>query len=223
MSCRHFFILLVFLLTACGSNSPTGTSQNVTIQYSPAAAGVISNVLACAGNNQVSAVLQPTDFLDYQMVDMVIRVGEPQNLSFPAYQIGTENILVVANPDNPISSLSSDQARSVFMGRIQNWSEVDGSDAPIQVWVFPASEDIQLLFGETILQGSPVTPTARVATSLADMVYAISSDVNAVGIMPDNWQGGDVDSMLDAGNFPILAITPTQPGALLSTILTCMQ
>lgn len=223
MSFKRVFILSIFLLSACGSKSPTGISQNISIQYTPATAGVISDLLACASSSEVSAVIQPTDFLNYQSVDMVIRVGEPPNLANPAFQIGTENILVIANQENPITTLTSDQVRSVFMGRKQKWSELEGNDSAIQIWVFPSSEDIQILFNETILQGSPVTPTARVATSMADMVQAITSDVNAIGILPDNWKRDGIVTVFDVGAFPVLAITSTQPEALLSTIITCMQ
>jgi hypothetical protein len=221
---KGIVILLVFVLSACGSGTTaTGSAQQLNLEYSPAAAFVIPDLLACAGSNEISAVLRPTDFLDPQSIDMVIRLGESFDLSSPAYQIGTENILVVTNRDNPVNPLSAEQVRSLFIGRIQNWNEMGGDENPVQVWVFPSSEDIQLFFDESVLQGSPVTSFARVATSMDEMIRAITDDVNAVGILPGHWKSGDMETLFDAGSVPVLAILFSPPDSTLSGIITCLQ
>jgi hypothetical protein len=224
MFSKRLLLLAVLLLSACGSGNPaTGSPQNIAIQYSPAAAFFIPELLACAGSNEVSAVMQPTDFLDPQAADMLIRMGETQGLSSPAYQIGSEKIVVVINQGNPINTLSETEIRSLFMGRIQNWSEAGGDDNPVQVWVLPASEDIQSLFNAEILQGSPMTSAARIATSMDEMVKAVSGDVNAIGILSENRVGGDMNTVFETDPIPILAILPAMPDARLSVIITCMQ
>jgi hypothetical protein len=221
---KGIVILLVLVLSACGSGTTaTGSAQQLNLEYSPAAAFVIPDLLACAGSNDISAVLRSTDFLDPQTVDMVIRLGEPGNLSYPTYQIGTENILVVTSRDNPVNSLSAVQVRSLFIGLIQNWNELGGDDNTSRVWVFPSSEDIQQFFNESVLLGSPVTSFARVATSMDEMIQAITEDINAVGILPGHWMSGDMETLYNAGSVPVLAILSSSPDSTLSGIITCLQ
>jgi hypothetical protein len=223
MFCKRIFLPLFLFLSACGTATPAGTIQHITIQYTPAAGAYIPEVLACTGSNEVSAVIRPTEFLDLVTADLLVRVGEPANLSTPAYQIGTEKILVVTNRKNSVDDLDAIQIRSLFIGRYQHWNDVGGSNDQIQVWVFPGSEDIQMLFTQIILQGSPVTSTARLATSLDEMVQAISNDVNAIGILPEASKTGEMTSIFAAFSAPVLAITSTAPDAVISSIITCMQ
>ena len=59
----------------------------------------------------------------------------------------------VVNKSNPIESLSTQQMRDIYQGRITNWSEVGGKNAPIQPYAYimcsPRDEALrQFLVGE---------------------------------------------------------------------------
>lgn len=164
------------------------------------------------------------DLLDPQSADMVIRIGQPDNLIPFTYQIGTDNLLVITNVKNPTSELTAERIYELFTGQIQNWKIINGTDALVQPWVFPAGEDIQRIFNQTMLGGSPVSSAARLANNPDEMQQAIEKDINAVGIITSRWKNGSVSSVYTAANsLPVMAITLSKPQGRLAGILACMQ
>ena len=218
-----FLILPCFLLPSCSPITPTAVAKTITVQYTSAAVPWLAGLYTCAGQNIVTTQQLAADYLDPQFVDLAIRIGQPANLNSPAYQIGSEDILVIVNPQNPISALNTEQVQGLFTGQILNWQEVNGSNAPVQVWVFSSGEDIQQIFQQTILDGTQVTSTARLAAGPDEMLQAIASDVNAVGILPLHWKTGDVSAVYSVATVPVLALTREVPQGAVQEILTCLQ
>jgi len=46
--------------------------------------------------------------------------------------VGRDAIVFVVNKDNPVNGLTTQQLRDIYQGRITNWKEVGGNDAPIE-------------------------------------------------------------------------------------------
>lgn len=47
--------------------------------------------------------------------------------------IGYDAVAVFVNKDNPVNDLSKEQLKDIFTGKIKNWKQVGGKDAPISV------------------------------------------------------------------------------------------
>jgi phosphate transport system substrate-binding protein len=47
--------------------------------------------------------------------------------------IGYDAVAVFVSKDNPVSDLSKEQLKGIFTGKITNWKQVGGKDAPIAV------------------------------------------------------------------------------------------
>ncbi len=218
-----FFLLTFLLLTSCNPSTPTATAGPIAVQYTAAAAPWLADLYACAGANVVTTEQRAADFLDPQSVDLALRVGQPANLTFPAYQIGSEDLLVIVNPQNPVNTLTVEQVRGLFTGQVLNWQEVNGSNAHVQVWVFSSGEDVQQIFEQTALGGSPVTSTARLSAGPDEMAQAIAADVNAVGILTRRWKAGNVSDVYTVAAVPVLALAPDQSTSLVTEIIACLQ
>lgn len=54
-----------------------------------------------------------------------------------AYQvpIAWDAIVFIVHPDNPVTSLTTQQARDIYTGKITNWRQVGGKDQPIELYV----------------------------------------------------------------------------------------
>jgi hypothetical protein len=219
----HFLVLASLLLPACTSATPTPAAQTITFQYTTATIPWLAGLYNCAGANILKAEQHAADFLDPQSVDLAIRIGQPDNLTTPAYQIGSEEILVVVNPENPVAALTAEEVGGLFTGRISNWQEVDGISSPVQVWVFSTGEDIQKIFEQTTLGASPITSTARMAASPDEMGQAIANDVNAIGILARHWKTGNVADVYSAATAPVLALTLAKPEGAVQNLLACLQ
>ena len=220
---RTSLCVLLLLAASCSSATPTAQAEALHIQYTFAAQPWLANLYNCAGNNVVETELRAADFLDPQSVNLAIRIGQPTDLTGSAYQIGTEEILVVANRQNPVTQLTAEQVRGLFTGQVQTWKDISGTDAPVQVWVFPAGEDIQQIFEQTALGGSPVTSAARLANTSDEMSQAIANDVNAVGILTRHGKTGNISDVFTAATAPVLAIAPSEPDNTMAGILACLQ
>lgn len=224
MKCTCSFLLLAcFLLPSCNSTTPTVPAEPITVQYTAAASPWLSGLYECAGAYVVTSEQRAAAFQVLQSVSLAIRIGQPINLTSPAYQIGSEDLQVIINPDNPIDSLTAEQVRDLFTGQVLNWQEINGSNAPVQVWVFSFGEDIQQIFTQTALGGSPVTSLARLAAGPDEMTKAIANDVNAVGILTRHLNTAIISAVHTVASVPVLALTLTEPQGLVQELLACLQ
>ena len=218
-----FLILACFLLSSCNSATPTAAVEPITVQYTATTAPWLADLYDCAGANVVAAEQRAADFLDPQSVNLAIRIGQPDNLISHAFQIGSEELLVIVNPHNPVNALTAEQVRGLFTGQVLIWQEVNGSNAPVQVWAFSSGEDVQQIFEQTALGGSPVTSTARLAADPDEMAQAIASDVNAVGILTRHWKMGNVSVVYTVATLPVLALTNAEPQGAIQELIACLQ
>lgn len=218
----YLSLLLVIVLAAC-SNSTATPDSPLLIQYTHAAQPWLADMETCAGERAILPELSAPDFQDLSHADMAIRIGEEVLSDSIAYQVGSDEIVVILNPQNNLSGLTIREVSGLFSGEIQDWQEIGGSPAVVQVWVFPPGEDLQSLFVGTSLAGLSVTSLARLATSPEAMITAVSEDVNAVGILTLRWMTAGVKSVYSAGEFPVLVFLPEEPGAGMEDVVACMQ
>jgi hypothetical protein len=217
------FIVAGILLAGCHPLTPGVTPVTIPVQYSAATVPWLTGIYKCAGANVVTAEQRAVEFQDLQSVDLAIRIGQPDNLKNPAYQIGSEEILVIVNPKNPVKSLTAEQVRRIFNGQTLSWQGVGGSNTQVQVWVYSSGEDIQQIFESTVMDGSPVTSNARLATNPDEMALAIANDVNAVGILTQSLMGNNVSDAFLVATVPVLALTKSAPQGAVQTLIACLQ
>lgn len=209
MSLRAIFLLSSFLLFACSAATPSITPQLITVYSTSAAQPWLPPFYECAGR---SAVLSRVD--DPAVADIVLRVGEPAFLDSRAYQIDTEEILIVTHRQSPVQNLTMEEARALFAGQ---------GDLSMQVWVYSSGEDVQEVFDQVVMDGSVVTPSARLALSPQQMSDRLVNESNAVGVLPRHWKAGDVREVFKVATVPVLAITDSEPQRILKSLIACVQ
>jgi hypothetical protein len=151
---------------------------------------------------------------DPSAASLVLRVGQPESLTSPAYQIDTEEILVVTQRQSPVQNLSLEEARALFSGQ---------GDPSVQVWVYASGVDVQDVFNRLVMQGQNIAPAARLAIDPQQMSDTLVSEPNTVGILPRHWKMGDSREVLSVGTVPVLAITPTEPQGVIRQWIACLQ
>ncbi len=168
----------------------------------------LSEMYTCAGT---SSVLSRVD--DPSIADIVLRIGEPRAVSF-AYQIDTEEILIVTHRQSPVQNLTVEDARALFAGL---------GDPSVQVWVYASGDDVQDVFDQFVMEGRPVTPSALVVATAQQMSDTLNNQLNTVGILPKHWKTGDSRFVYSIPNIPVLAITPNEPQGLVKELIACLQ
>jgi hypothetical protein len=205
-----FLLLCSLLLFSCSTNPPQSTTlQLVTVYSTSAAQPWLSEVYICA---ESIAVISRSD--DPVAADILLRVGEPQFLDSPAYQIDTEEILVITHRQSPIQNLTLEGARALFSGQ---------GDPSVQVWVYASGEDVQEVFDRAVMQGRIVTSYARLVVNPQQMSDTLVNESNTVGILPRHWKVGDVRDVYSVATVPVLAITPGDPQGAVRQLIGCLQ
>ena len=203
-------ILFSILGSSCSGNMPpTPTSQVVPVYSTSAAEPWLYAVYDCAGT---TTVISRVD--DPATAEIVLRVGEPAFLDTPAFQIDTEEILVVTHRQSPIQNLNLEGAQALFAGQ---------GDPSVQVWVYAPGADVQDVFDQAVMQGSNVTSSARIAVHPQQMSDTLVNEVNTVGLLPRHWKVGDVRDVFTVATVPVLVITSSEPQGVIQEIIDCMQ
>jgi hypothetical protein len=206
------FILLqvvVLILSACAPAAPSATPEVISVYSTAAAQPWLSELYDCAGT---ASVLSRVD--DPSAAAIVLRIGEPDGLTSPAYQVDTEEILVVTQRQSPIQNLSLEGARTLFSGQ---------GDPSVQVWAYASGMDIQDAFNRLVMQGQNITPTARLTVDPQQMSDTLVNEPNTVGILPRHWKAGDSRDVFSVGTVPVLAITPQEPQGVVRQLIACLQ
>jgi hypothetical protein len=202
-------ILVLFWIASCTPSKPPATPPIVTVYSTSAAQPWLDTLYACAGT---STVISRVD--DASSADILLRVGEPKLLSSPAFQIDTEDILIVTQRQSPVQNLTLEEARTLFAGQ---------GDSSVQVWVYALGEDVQEAFDQLVMAGRSVSPSARIAVTPQQMSDTLVNEPNTVGILPRHWKAGDDREVFMAGTVPVLAITNSEPQGVIKEIIACLQ
>ena len=67
-------------------------------------------------------------------------------------QVATDALSVVVNPGNPLSELTIAQLSAIYTGKITNWKEVGGNDAPIVAIARDTNSGTHVFFKEHVVQ-----------------------------------------------------------------------
>jgi phosphate transport system substrate-binding protein len=66
-------------------------------------------------------------------IGMVSRDLKPEESDLDAHAVALDGVAVIVHGSNPISTLTDEQVVSIYTGKITNWKDVGGADAPIVV------------------------------------------------------------------------------------------
>lgn len=115
--------------------------------------------------------------------DPIIGV-DPKGLVFT--KIARDGVCVITNDGNPIRNLSQESVKSIFTGRVRDWSEVPGAKAsgPIDLVDRVASSGTQDAFQNIFLGiGTKISPSAEAEQSNGLVRNKVRTDPNAIGFV----------------------------------------
>lgn len=98
------------------------------------------------------------------------------------FLIAYDGLAIVVNPANSVDSLTLDQVRKIYQGRITNWKEVGGIDKPINVITREAGSGTRGAFEELVMgKDNPISDRAIVQNSTGAVRSAVAADAQAIG------------------------------------------
>ncbi len=108
--------------------------------------------------------------------------------------VALEGISIYLHPRNPVSNLKPEQVFAIFSGKIANWKDVGGPDAPIHVYSFDNSTGRYWYLFDDLMHRTPFVSAARYTDEHPDlsgpeglkrkeeqMLDWVAQDPNAIG------------------------------------------
>lgn len=97
------------------------------------------------------------------------------------YKVCVDGLSVYVNEKNPVKELDLEQLEGIFTGRIANWKEVGGNDAPIVLVSRENSSGTYEFFKEHVLKGKDFAARAQTMPGTAAVLQSVAKEQNAIG------------------------------------------
>lgn len=94
--------------------------------------------------------------------------------------VAIDGIGIIVNPDNPVKDLTIEQIGQIYTGKIANWKELGGKDAPIVCVGREAASGTRDGF-EEVTGTKDKCKYSQELTSTGDVVQTVSGNPNAIG------------------------------------------
>ena len=97
------------------------------------------------------------------------------------YKMCFDGLSVYVNKGNSVAQLSFSQLEGIFTGKITNWKQVGGADAPISLYGRENSSGTYEFFKEHVLNKKDFAATTKTMPGTAAVIQGVAADANAVG------------------------------------------
>lgn len=97
------------------------------------------------------------------------------------YAVALDGLSVYVSESNPVKELSVEQLEGIFTGRIRNWKEVGGNDAPIVLYSRENSSGTYEFFKEHVLKGKDFAANAQTMQGTSVLLQAVAREKNGIG------------------------------------------
>ncbi len=97
------------------------------------------------------------------------------------HPIALDVIVIVVHPGVSVNDLDVEQVKDIFTGRVTNWSEVGGADAPILVVVRDRASGTREMFDKEALEDEDVVGSAIESNSNGIVRETVAATPNSIG------------------------------------------
>jgi len=113
--------------------------------------------------------------------DSVLQELKDSGFAYQMDTFATDALVFLVNRDNPVDSLTADQVRDIYTGKITNWSQVGGDDVDIVPFQRNAGAGSQGAMERLVMGGQPMmdAPSDYVRGEMGDLVQAVAAYDNS--------------------------------------------
>ncbi len=214
---KHLWIWLTltfFLLTACSEDV---SQQKLVLTGSSTIAPLVGEIAkrfetlhpevridVQTGGSSRGIVDARQGLADIGMASRVLKADEGDLV---ASTIALDGISLIVHKDNPVSTLSDAQVVDIYTGKITNWKEAGGNDAPITV-VNRADgrSEVELFLPHFKIEGSAVKAQVIVGENQQG-IKTVAGNPNAITYMSIGSSEADIKSGVPIKLLPIGGIS----------------
>lgn len=113
--------------------------------------------------------------------------------------VAKDGVAFYVNAANPVSSLTLEQLRDLYLGEVRNWSELGGASAQVTLYSRENSSGTFVFVRDELLKGEDFAPNAQTLPGTAAIVNAVAKDKNAIGYGGAAFAKGIKELAIDSG------------------------
>ncbi|MGE5578002.1 MAG: phosphate ABC transporter substrate-binding protein [Syntrophothermus sp.] len=181
-------------LTVAGSTSVQPIAEMLAEEFQTQNPGVKINVQGGGSSAGVKAAQTGA-----AQIGMSSRELKENEKSLHETVVARDGIAIIVHPKNKVSNLTVTQIQAIFAGKITNWKEIGGKNAPIRVVIREAGSGTRGAFEEMVMGKVAVTERAIVQGSTGAVRQTVSGDPDAIGYISFDALGKEVKSVKVAG------------------------
>lgn len=172
-------------LTIKGSDTMVTLGQRWAEVYMKGHPGAVVQVTGGGSGTGISALINDTT--DICQASRQIRAKETAMLKAKTSRepveipVAKDGLAVYVNAKNPIEEIAMPQLNQIFTGKVTNWKELGGADAPIIVYSRENSSGTYVFFKEHVLESADFAAKAQTMPGTASVVNAVAKEDNAIG------------------------------------------
>lgn len=137
-----------------------------------------------------------------------IRAAQAKGVNPTRLTIAKDALAPVIHPSNPVKSLSIEQLRDIYTGKITNWKELGGADARIVLVSRDSSSGTFETWEELVMKKAKINPRALLQASNGGVAQVVSGNKQAIGYIGFGYLSGNLKSL------EINGLTPSAESAL---------
>jgi len=172
-------------LTVKGSDTMVILVQRLAEEYMKAHAGDLVQVTGGGSGTGIAAFINGTT--DLAMASRPMKDDEKQKAAAARgaevveRPVALDSLAVFVHQANPVAQLTLAQVKDIFQGKVTNWNQVGGGDAPIVLYGRENSSGTYDYFREHVLNKEDFSPRVQTLQGTAAVINAIGRDANGIG------------------------------------------
>lgn len=172
-------------ITIKGSDTMVILGQRFAEEYMKNNPGVVIQVNGGGSGTGIAALINGT--VDLAQSSRPMKDGEKADVEkrrsakLNETPVALDALAVFVNEGNPVRELSIDQLSAIYTGKVTNWNQVGGGNAPIVLYGRENSSGTYEYFKEHVLNKADFAPRTQTLQGTAAVINAVSRDRNGIG------------------------------------------
>lgn len=172
-------------LSIKGSDTMVILGQRLAEEYMKANPGAVVQVNGGGSGTGIAALINGT--ADLAQASRPMKDEEKQQAKASRgtdvveHPVALDALAVFVNSTNPVKVLSISQVKDIFQGKLTNWSQIGGPNAPIVLYGRESSSGTYDYFREHVLAKEDFSPRVQTLQGTAAIINAVGSDKNGIG------------------------------------------
>lgn len=115
-----------------------------------------------------------------KMKDEELKIAKDKGLDVQEFVLSIDGLSIILHPSNSIARLSVEDLSKIYQGKVTNWKELGGSDAPIVLYGRQSTSGTYTFFRDSVVKGEYSSKMLNMEGNEA-IVDGVKGDVNGIG------------------------------------------